>query len=264
MYSDKIELDKFYTKPEIVDMCLTHIDFSRYDFVIEPSAGNGSFYNKVTHPNKIGLDLAPEHPDITEQNWFDYQIDFSHENVLVIGNPPFGKRNLLSKQFIQHALSFYNVSTVAFVLPNVYMKYTNQKIIHSRYRISHIIPLPRNSFTIDNKEYHVPCSFFVFDKSQGEDLRFDVDLYKTCPDFEFTDANDYDFFVMGAAPNTIKDAPTVNNRGYYVKSFIELTELEHRFRTMEWDSFSSCNGGVAWRTKPELIKCYMDKKHKYS
>lgn len=256
MYSDKQELDKFYTKHTIVDICLSVIDFDRYDCVIEPSAGNGSFFNKI--PNCIGLDIKPEHPDIVEKNWFDYFVDFSHKNVLIIGNPPFGKRNYLSKMFLEHSFSFQNVTTVAFVLPNVYKKHTLQKVIPSNYRISNIIDLGNDSFTMNDIDYHVPCSFFVFDKSKGEDLRFNVDLYKTCSDFAFSDKNDYDFFVMGAAPNVTKTEPESTNRGYYIKSYIPVDVLIERFESTKWPSLSSVNGGVAWRTKPELIKYYSE------
>ena len=47
MYSNKIDLDKFYTKKDVVLKCIKYINFSLYDFVIEPSAGNGSFYNQI-------------------------------------------------------------------------------------------------------------------------------------------------------------------------------------------------------------------------
>jgi hypothetical protein len=48
---------------------------------------------------------------------------------LIIGNPPFGNRNALSKRFLEHSFSFSNVGTVGFILPNVYKKHTLQSII---------------------------------------------------------------------------------------------------------------------------------------
>ena len=35
--------DRFYTTPAIVEKCLSLIDFTKYDYIIEPSAGTGSF-----------------------------------------------------------------------------------------------------------------------------------------------------------------------------------------------------------------------------
>jgi 16S rRNA A1518/A1519 N6-dimethyltransferase RsmA/KsgA/DIM1 with predicted DNA glycosylase/AP lyase activity len=100
-YSEKVELDKFYTKESIAKKCIDSIDIDSYDLIIEPSAGGGSFFNNIDSLNKIGLDLLPESKDIIKQDWFDYKIDNKYKNVLVIGNPPFGKRNKLSGQFIK-------------------------------------------------------------------------------------------------------------------------------------------------------------------
>ena len=175
-----------------------------------------------------------------------------------MGNPPFGKNNKLSKKFISHSFSFDNIKTVAFILPNVYHKYTLQRLIPEDYRISNIIPIDSDSFVIGNKIIDIPTSFFVFDKSIGIDLRFDVNKYKNNNHFYFSTKNNYDFYVMGAAPNNLKDVPTSNNRGYYVKSLIDVEVLKERFRNIQWTSYSSVSGGVAWRTKIELIKCYIE------
>jgi hypothetical protein len=55
LYSNKIDNDKFYTKNSTAKICIDIIDFSIYDFVIEPSAGNGSFLSQIPHANKIGI-----------------------------------------------------------------------------------------------------------------------------------------------------------------------------------------------------------------
>jgi len=258
MYSDKVSFDKFYTKQSVSKMCIEYIDIPSYDFIIEPSAGNGSFFNNINHHNKIGLDLEPENDGIIKQNWFDYSINPSYSNVLVIGNPPFGKRNKLSKDFIKHSMSFNNVSTVAFILPNVYNKHTNQSIINNEYRIKDVISLPKNSFIVNGIDYDIPCSFYVFDKSVGIDLRFDPTLYKESIHWIYGTKNDYDFFVMGASANTIKDKPNENNRGYYikVKSNFNKNHIQDKFIHGNWVGHSSCSGGVNWLSKPELVKLY--------
>ena len=177
----------------------------------------------------------------------------------MIGNPPFGKRNKLSKDFISHACSFDNVNTVAFVLPDVFNKHTLQKSAPDSFRLKTIVKLQDNGFTIDNESYHVPCSFFVFDRSEGECLRFNPDLYKETDDWCFGTKTDYDFFVMGASINTIKDIPSDTNRGYYIKVKGNVEQVKENFRNLKQDGFSSANGGVSWYTKPELVKKYLEK-----
>ena len=46
-------LDQFFTNNNVVDKCLSTIEPSVYDMVIEPSAGFGSFYHKIEHKNKM-------------------------------------------------------------------------------------------------------------------------------------------------------------------------------------------------------------------
>ena len=87
----------------------------------------------------MGLDIFPEHPNIAMGDFLAYDISSQYSNILVVGNPPFGIRNKLSKAFIQKATSFVNVQTVAFILPNVYMKHTLQKCIPNSFRIEQII-----------------------------------------------------------------------------------------------------------------------------
>lgn len=260
-YSKKQKLDKFYTKPSVAEECLSLLDLDEYDLVVEPSAGDGSFSDKIKHKNLVAIDLEPENSHVKKVDWFSYSIDDSYESVLVVGNPPFGLRNRLSVDFSKHAASFANVKTIAFVLPDVWNKHTLQNNIPSRFRLKTVKELPRNSFSVNGEDYHVPCSFFVFDDSEGECLRFDPSLYTETDDWKYGTKDDYDFFVMGAALHTTKDVPEANNRGYYikVKDHNKIQQIRDRFALSEWKGNSSANGGVAWFTKPEVVKAYMEK-----
>ncbi len=252
-------LDQYYTKKEVVEVCLKKIaelPYS-YDLVIEPSAGNGAFYKEIDHPNKIGIDIDPQHDDIEEGNWFEYRISKKYKKVLVVGNPPFGQYHKLSTAFIMHALSFSNVQTIAFILPNVYRKHTRQKIIPANWRIASIIELERNSFILEGEGYHVPASFFVFDRSNGIDLRVNPNLYIRTNDFEFSSRSDFDIFVFGASPKNVIRNPSDNNRGYFLKSSIPIEELVCKIKAIDWKGNSCANGGVYWLTKHEFLEQYI-------
>lgn len=265
----KEELDKFYTKKEIAKKMIEEINYDNFDCIIEPSAGSGSFSSQIKHHNLIALDLKPENEKIIKQDWFDYEIPTNYKNVLIIGNPPFGQRNVLSKKFIEHAISFKNVSMVAFILPNVYNKHTNQKVFSKEWKLIKVIPIEKNGFIINGKEYNVPCSFYVWNKINDNDiidLRYDEKKYTT-EDFKFIlkkEARDSDFFVMGASPKVTKNINEVEetNRGYYIKSIIDLELLKKRFNNINWSQHgnSSANGGVSWYSKTELIKVYEENK----
>ena len=259
-YSKTVDYDKFYTNVDTANDCLSLLDLSRYDLVIEPSAGAGAFSNNIDHPNLVSIDISPESDCVQQGDWFEYQIPEEYKNVLVVGNPPFGLRNKLSKAFIQHACSFPNVDTVAFVLPSVYHKHTLQKSIPLDYRIKTIKDLKENSFNIQGENYSIPAIFMIMDKSNGEDLRFNPDLYKETDHWTYGTERDYTFFVMGAAPKTLKDIPEPNNRGYYIKlkEGVGIIEVIEKFKSIEWQGYSSANGGVSWFTKSEMAKKYQE------
>ena len=63
-------IDKYYTKPNVVNNCIdlikTHLNITKDDFIIEPSAGDGAFIpsiKQLTNHFKF-YDLEPEHNDI--------------------------------------------------------------------------------------------------------------------------------------------------------------------------------------------------------
>lgn len=101
-------LDKFYTKSEIVELCITtineHLKIKKSDVIIEPSAGNGSFSKplKDMFKNVIALDLAPEDSAIIKQDFFDFDPkSYEGKTIHIIGNPPFGRQSSIAKKFIK-------------------------------------------------------------------------------------------------------------------------------------------------------------------
>ena len=72
-------IDKYYTKNEIVNICIDAIKKNlkinkENDLIIEPSAGNGSFIKglKLLSSNCSFYDLEPENNDILKQDYLEY------------------------------------------------------------------------------------------------------------------------------------------------------------------------------------------------
>ena len=251
-------LDQYFTKSEVVHRCLGRLgDLSRYDLVVEPSAGNGAFLRGINHGHKIGIDIDPQHESVIQADWFKFEVPGEHESVLVVGNPPYGQYHKQSSAFIRRAMSFENVCTIAFILPNVYRKHTRQRIIPKSWRIALMLDLGRDCFTLNGKDYHVPTSFFVLDRSKGVDLRVRSPLRTTrTKDFEFATSKKFDVFVFGASPRRVITDPKPNNRGHYLKSNLQVETLIERIKDVDWQGNSCANGGVYWLTKHEFIEQY--------
>lgn len=117
--------DQYYTKTEVAKKCLLkfnevasnlEISLDGYYF-IEPSAGNGSFYNLLPEKRRIGIDIDPKTKGIIKNDYLQWMPNKKNKHV-VIGNPPFGLRGHLALQFINHSYKFADM--VAFILPQLF------------------------------------------------------------------------------------------------------------------------------------------------
>ena len=150
-------IDKFYTKNNIVELCLTYftqkIQFNINDLIIEPSAGNGSFSKKIKTltKNYIFLDIEPFNDifnnDILKQDYlkFDYnQIIRKYDKIHIIGNPPFGRQSNMAFKFIKKSCEFCN--SISFILPKSFKKDSMKNSIQLNFHTIFEVDLPNNSF----------------------------------------------------------------------------------------------------------------------
>ena len=157
------EYDKFYATPEVAKLCIDSIDISEYDTIVEPSAGDGSFYNQINHKNKIGIDIMPECEGLIEQDFLTWTPDV-HNKILTIGSPPWGIRGDLALKFINHSFKFSD--TVAFILP-IYFDSTEklpEQAVRPNYKIINSFTLPDFSFTYYGKSTSLGSVFITYKK----------------------------------------------------------------------------------------------------
>jgi len=123
IFSEK-DKDQFYTLEETAKYCIKKsydileslsINIDDYN-IIEPAAGNGSFYKNLPKDKTIALDIEPKYDGIIEKNFLDWKPD--HNKNICIGNPPFGLRGNLALRFINHASNFSDF--ICFILPQLF------------------------------------------------------------------------------------------------------------------------------------------------
>lgn len=240
------ELDQFYTAPEIARECVNllkkHVDYNSFDLMIEPSAGEGVFL-KLMDPNKrLGLDLDPKDEEIVKQNFFDYQAP-AHKKILILGNPPFGKRSKLSIDFFNHASTF--ADTIAFIIPLQWRKWSVQSKIVQGWKLILDHTLKEKAFIHEGKPYGVRCAFQIWVKGDGPSLRmadklptehkdFTMYLYNNTRQAEKYFDMDWDFAVP--------------RQGYADYSRRE-TSKDNCERTTQWIFFKAKNKAVEKRLK---------------
>jgi hypothetical protein len=113
----KIKNDKYYTSSELAKYCFdkTNDVIGRDNITeyIEPSAGSGVFLEFLDKPY-FAYDIEPEDSRIIKADWLNVKLDYK-KGRCVIGNPPYGEKNLLSMKFFRKAIDICDY--VAFILP---------------------------------------------------------------------------------------------------------------------------------------------------
>lgn len=189
------QLDQFYTKPRIAHECWDVLQAVMAKFIenpverlffVEPSAGDGVFYEQLPVARRVGFDLAPKSASILQRDFLQcrYHPPIATARVVIIGNPPFGKRARLAIEFVNKAFTMGD--TVAFIVPIIFKKYFIHKQITADARLIYTHPLDRNAFrTATQADYVVNTEFQIWTRLAGGygDLRLFTPPPIAHPDF---------------------------------------------------------------------------------
>lgn len=264
-------LDKFYTKPDIVDKCLLNIskiyEWSSWDLIVEPSAGNGSFYLKIPSKKKIGIDISPEHKEIIEQDYLTYIPSSKKKNILVIGNPPFGKVCSLAISFFNHSAKFANV--IAFIIPKTFRRISVQNKLDKNFHLIFDEDIPTKPCSFE-PSMNVKCCFQIWIKKDIK--RETINLPTTHKDWDFlpfgplddknqpTPPDGADFAIRAYGGKcgdiVIKDLENLRPKSWHwIKSNIDKDLLIDRFKKLDYsESMNTARQNSIG--KAELVKLY--------
>jgi predicted RNA methylase len=151
----------FFTIPKIAKLLIDSIDLSKFELIIEPSAGNGSFSRQID--NCIAFDVDPKHPSIEKRDFLKegYQTEIDRKNILCIGNPPFGTNGSLALAFIRKCSEI--ADTIAFILPLSYKKDSIQARIPNGYHLVQQLDIPLENALLNGETQKVPVVFQVWE-----------------------------------------------------------------------------------------------------
>ena len=271
-------LDKFYTIPEISDKCLktlqTKYTWASWDLVVEPSAGNGSFFTRIPLPQdkKVGLDISPEHPTIVKQDFFDYKPPTSSiqgKNILTVGNPPFGRVSSLAVRFFNHAAEWSTV--IAFIIPKTFRRVSLQNRLHEKFHLIHDEEIPSDPCSF-SPPMQVKCCFQIWEKRP--ESRAIVKLSTTHADWDFlqngpldakgqpTPPKGADFALLAYGGKCGKIVTTGLDQlrpksWHWIKAKITPSLLIERFNSLDY-SLSKDTARQNSIGRGELVKLYSD------
>ena len=266
-------LDKFYTIPSYSKICIDKLfelyTITDFDLIIEPSAGNGSFYNQIDSVNKIGIDILPEDSSIIKQDFFTYRPPLDKKNILVIGNPPFGKISSIAIKFFNHSSKWANV--IAFIIPRTFRRFSVQNKLNNNFHLIYDSDVPLNPCCFTPK-LNVKCCFQIWHRQNN--IRPVINLEKKHDDWDFlafgpldkqnqpTPPNNADFAILAYGGKIGKiEKNNLNNlrpkSWHWIKCNIEEKELINRFNKLDYS-----NGLNTARQnsigRGELVKLYSD------
>jgi predicted RNA methylase len=170
-------LEQFYTNENTSLECVNYIETFlednniNIDTIIEPSAGTGSFLkalkkSNVKYNTLIALDIEPKFQGIVKKDFLKEFDKHESNNVLIIGNPPFGKNSCIAKKFIKKSCEIGDI--IAFILPRSFKKESMSKAFNYFFHIKKCIDIPCNSFIFEEKPYDVPCVFQIWIKQHNK------------------------------------------------------------------------------------------------
>lgn len=223
--------DQFYTNVDVAKACIQqivdHVPRANEYIWVEPSAGNGSFLNNIPdNIDKIGLDIEPRGNGIIEQDFLTWTPPINRD-VIVFGNPPFGRQSSLAKAFIVKSCEFAKI--IAFILPKSFVKPSMSKAFDLKFNLIYCGVLEKNSFEINNTcRYDVPCVFQIWKKM---DVDRPIDEKILPRGFVYTNSSDRYHFAFRRVGGLAGRSYRNDGTKYSVQShyFIKLNEphIEH-------------------------------------
>ena len=258
-------LDQYYTQRSLTKRLVASLNFDQFDIVLEPSAGDGAFFDYLPKSKRLGIDLEPAAPYIRREDFFNFNAQ-EGKSYFVVGNPPFGKNSSLAKSFFNRAAGF--ADKIAFVLPRTFRKLSIINNLDKNFWLISEELLPQNSFYLPNGEqYCVPCVFQVWERRDTQ--REKIILPTTHQDWEWVKRDNADFAIRRVgvkAGKVYKDFSTLADPSHYFvkqKSPIVFNKLDKLWATYFSPAADPQKLGVKWDTagnpslsKSELILYY--------
>lgn len=160
--------DQFFTQPAIAEICLSRLSLDEYPTIIEPSCGNGSFFNLLPK-GSIGIDIEVSCPGALVMDFFDFRLDRWEHPILVVGNPPFGHNSSLAVKFFNYSAEF--ADTIAFIVPATFQRVSIQNRLSMCFRCKHTEKIPKDSFT---PRMQARCVFQIWYRGQRKRTKVKV------------------------------------------------------------------------------------------
>lgn len=258
----KLELDKYYTNSQLAKYCVEktfEILGKEWERIIEPSCGIGSFLSYLPE-STLSYDIDKNSVAKEIIDYREVKLPFI-ENSLVIGNPPFGRANRLSAQFVR--VSLEHSGYISFIQPisqldnNRLMNHTDLiysedlgELEYSGAPIRCCLNMYHRNMEATKQKFEIPgliyCGhLFRSGKCKHSDERLNAN---------------YDFRIAAwHYPRLLKDGETCTNEIVINVRPDRYKWFKEKLEQCNFDSLKSCTNAPNmpdWRVLKYLQECY--------
>lgn len=262
--------DQFYTDTQWAKRFIKNVDelysLSTFDLIIEPSAGTGSFLNNLPD-NAIGYDIEPKCERSLHKNFYDVYPNMNTKNILVIGNPPFGRVCSDAIKFFNHAAKWCDV--IAFIIPQTFQRVSVQNKLDLNFHLVYNEDIDGCIFT---PAMNAKCCFQIWQRKDTKREKVKLE----------TIHKDWSFLPFGPLDHNNQPTPPEGAdfaiRAYGGKIGHIVTENLNELRPKSWhwiktnnkelliERFKSLDYSVSFKTvrqnsmgRGELVRLYVNK-----
>lgn len=255
-------LDQFYTNVDCAkyffNVIQSKLDLVSFDYILEPSVGDGAFYHLFDQKKRIAIDIDPKVDGAIKTDFLEWECSLVG-NIITIGNPPFGANSNLAVDFFNHASTFSKV--IGFIVPRTFRKKSFINQLDRNFHLLYDEDVPKNSFMFNGKPYDVSCCFQIWQKQTNlRDIIKAQDTSKISNYFQFTTPNDCDFVIqrVGVKAGQIiidqKEKYTTKNF-FYIKSNNEDTL--NMFQSLDFNKVKHNTVGYPSVSKNEIVELFL-------
>jgi len=271
--------DSYFTSRKTAEKCYDllcqNVNISEYTF-IEPSAGEGAFYDLMPPDQRIGIELHGRRNEFIKQDYLSWYPWNTDKKYIALGNPPFGVRGAYALAFINRSLLFCDY--VAFILPMSFAsngKGSNMKRVQN----GHLIfsqELEKEEFYSpdNNKEIAVNTLFQIWKKGTGDSLFSNYDVSSFVDIYTVSNAKkrecgldkigQYDFYVsstyFGNKLDTVYTFDDVKyGSGYGVIIKNQKNQILSAIKNINWNNYAHlATNSCKHIRRYSLEKCLFD------
>ena len=255
-------IDEFFTKPEVAEDLYRQTleivahrpgyrDVTRW---LEPSVGEGAFFNLLPADKRLGIDIAAKVPGVVEHDFLTYR-QFGDHVYFCIGNPPFS--NGMAVKFFNWAARVS--SYIAFVVTTAFANPSVQRKLDRHFHLLATLPVPDMAFLHGGMETSVPTIFQIWERRDELRALPVREAPEESADLEFLpSAEGATYVLQNVGENAGRSKPLGTDASPGSHFFIRCDEAA--VATLNSIKWPPRRVGANHLSKPEVIKTYKVKK----